>query len=88
MQTEQTTITSQNEEMPAQPFVEQVKDPGVPEQIDSYVERIEKRAEGDSDVPMDDSGQPLVQPVQDDFQLPDDAVMLPMTQVSPGMWWR
>ena len=55
--------------------------------VEGYIEKVEKAGEQAGPVPTDDSGQPLVQPSTasnaagpDDFKLPDDAVVLPMTQ--------
>ena len=56
-------------------------------EVDGYIEEMEKAGEKTGPVPTDDQGQPLVQHVpqpQDDSpvggQLPDGAVVLPMTQ--------
>ena len=62
------------------------KAPQKHEQIKGYIEEVEKAGE-QQQAPTDDQGQPLVQPVPDpttvvqpDPQIPDDAVILPMTQ--------
>jgi len=50
-------------------------------EIDSYIEKVEKAGENPSlQIPLDDQGQALIQQT-DDTQLPDNAVILPMTQI-------
>lgn len=57
-------------------LVEHQPDP----EVESYIERVEKAGENPQlQIPQDDQGQALVQHT-DDVQLPDDAVILPMTQ--------
>ncbi len=67
--------------------VEEVgKAPEKHEEIKGYIEQVETAGE-QQQAPTDDQGQPLVQQVPDpttavqpDPQIPDDAVILPMTQ--------
>lgn len=56
-------------------------------ETEGFIEQVEKTGEKTAPMPTDDQGQPLTQQViqsQDDSsanaQLPDDAVVLPMTQ--------
>ncbi len=71
------------EEIPVQEVVKSAEEePEMEAGVEGYIEKVEKAGEKAGPVPTDDQGQPLVQPAPqtDDYQLPDDAVILPMTQ--------
>ena len=71
----------QSQQLETEQWVEEAeKAPEKHKEIDGYIEEVEKTGERTAPVPTDDQGQPLVQPAQPDPVIPDDAVILPMTQ--------
>ena len=55
--------------------------PSPEDEVEGYIEQVEKRGEAGAQVPTDDHGRQLVQHVTPQPPaLPDDAVVLPMTQ--------
>jgi len=65
-------------------YVDEVGKELVPDkEVEGFIEKVEKEGERVGSVVMDDQGQQVVvsdDGVSDDAQLPDDAVVLPMTQ--------